>query len=146
MRDYHTRTEHAMSLPPGDDRINRVARAIFAYRWPRASFSDPLFKAERDDCRLLAVQFKEMFAEHWTLENAAELLTDKSCQLVFGENAFNTNTRAQVKDFAESYLEDLAKVFHADLRAGSESWKHIPEDEPDDSELEVIIAKKASVN
>jgi hypothetical protein len=143
--------EQAVELHPHQDVIetvvDRVTRAIFAYRYPRETYTDPLFKAEREDCRLLAVQFQELFtAEPLTLANAAEKLTDFSCKLLFGDRLLKTNTRGQVLDFAESYIEDLNKLFGgADMRVaqGSRSWRYRPEDEPDDSELEDLGPKKA---
>ncbi len=137
------------NLPAGQDVIadpviERVAAAIFAHMYPRALYTDPLFKGERDDCRLLAIQFKAMFAERWTLESCVEQLTDRSCELVYGDRLLNTSTRGQIKDYAESYIEDLSKLF-GDVRAAasSRSWKYVPEDD-DDSELEDLGPSKAA--
>jgi hypothetical protein len=142
----------AVDLHPNQDVIetvvDRVTRAIFAYRYPREAFTDPLFQAEREDCRLLAVQFQELFTQEVTLGNATEKLTDFSMKLLFGSRAMSSSTRGEVRDYAESYLEDLCKLFGGgDLRVaqGSRSWRYVPEDEPDDSELEDLGAKKDTV-
>lgn len=123
--------------------LEHIAWLLFRFRYPQVDFANRLCSAERNECRRLALQLRARFLkmDRWTLATAAEKLTDESCQLLFGDRALHTNTRNQVKDYAESYLEDLAKLFSADLRAGSESWQHSPEDEPDDSEIEVIPEK-----
>lgn len=58
-----------------EDATTRVAQTIFAYRWPRATWADPLFRAEQEDCRLLAVQFAAIFrqAEPWVIPSGPGL-------------------------------------------------------------------------
>lgn len=123
--------------------LERLALKIFARQYPMAAWGDPSFSLERNDARRFTLQLLCEFAQldRWTLSNAAEKLTDASCQLVYGDRRLGSTLRNQVRDFAESYLEDLAKLFTGDR---SESWKHVPEHEPDESEIEVI-SKKASI-
>lgn len=97
-----------------EDTLTRVARCIFCYRYPTLEWSSNLFKAERDDCFLMAAQFKEIFSDKWTLVDAAEKLTEHSVHLVFGTKPITPELRAQVADFAESYLEDLVALFIGD--------------------------------
>lgn len=130
-------------LPVQD--LEQIAFAIFQFRYPRSSYDDPLFKEERNDCRALTLKLRAKFlrAERWTIHNAVEQLTDASCQLLFGDHLVNTKTRGEIQDYAESYIEDLNKLFGgADRRVavGSESWRYVPE-EDDRSELEVMPVK-----
>ena len=128
--------------------LEHIAWLLFGFRYPQAEYDHSLFSAERNDCRRLALRLRIKFLrmERWTIENACRKLTDESCQLLFGDRAIGSGTRGQVQDFAEHYLGDLGAVFGAaDLRRaeGSEGWKYVPEDEPDDSELEDLGPKKA---
>lgn len=74
---------------------------------------DRVTSATRDDYRkrYLTIRSRVLKAERWTLFTAAEKLTDVSCQLVYGDRLLGSTIRSQVKDFAESYLEDLARLF-----------------------------------
>jgi hypothetical protein len=135
-------------LPNAD--LEHIAWLIFGFRFPQAEYDSSLFSAERNDCRRLALKLRVKFLKmnRWTISNAAAKLTDESCQLLFGDKAINTNTRAHVQDFAESYLEDLNKLFGGgDLRRaeGDEGWRYVPEHEPDESEVEDLGTSKGRV-
>lgn len=105
-----------VTQPIHEDAITRVARCIFAYRWPNAWWTDPLYKSERDDCILLAAQFQEIFREHWTMFNAAERLTVHTLELMFGPRTPGELERQAIQDYAESYLEDLGSLLMGDGR------------------------------
>lgn len=99
-----------------DDTITRVARTIFAYRYPTLWWDSNASKDERADCLLLAAQFKEIFAleGQWTLFDAVEKLTEQSTRLLFGDQPIPPVLRVQIHDYCESFFEDLVKVFMGD--------------------------------
>lgn len=99
-----------------DDAVARVQRKIFVHLYGEQAWTDSTFQGERDDCLRLAAQFQEIFREKWTLFNAAERLTVHSSELVFGTSTPTEEARQAIQDYAESYLEDLAKVFMGDGR------------------------------
>lgn len=101
---------------PDDAAVTRVTRAIFVHLYGEKAWTEATFQGERDDCRLLAVQFQEIFRDQWTPFNAAERLADHSCELVFGDLVPGTKVRQIVKDYAESYIEDLSALFGGDGR------------------------------
>jgi hypothetical protein len=118
--------EHDMELPKGqtvildwnggplpDQHLEQIALKVFRRQYPMAAWTDPTFKSERDDARRFAMQLRVDYLklDRWTLANCVEKLTDESCQLVYGDRRLGSTIRNQVKDFAESYIEDLAKLF-----------------------------------
>lgn len=121
-----------------EDAVARVARVIFAYRWPNALWADPLWQSEREDCTLLAYQFKEVFSARWTIFDAVERLTEQLVHLGYGNRELTMEEHHTVKEYAESCIEDFVPLFTGDA---SENWKHVPEDEVDDSEIEVLDRK-----
>jgi hypothetical protein len=114
-----------------------AAADLFSETRPRVLWGEPEMQADCDRTRwaVLRLSVTLMHRTKWTLSNAPERLTDELCQLIFGDDRANTNTRLEVQDFAASVMEDAVKTFMGDRSA---SWRHEPEDDPDDSELTVI--------
>lgn len=117
--------------------LEMAAAELFADSHPRRLWSEAGMEKEANQARRAVMQLAEKLLKRtrWTLQNAPELLTDQLCNLIFGDECANTTVRLQVQDFAESVMEDAVKLFAGDR---TESWKHAPEEDPDDSELEVV--------
>lgn len=134
---------------PLPDALEQIALKLFARQYPMAAWADPSFSGERNDCRRFALQLRVDFLklDRWNLGNAVEQCAERMGQLVAGDRGLFPAETAQLKDYAESCIQDLFGLFMGDQRVKgrTESWKHVPEDEPDESELEVIIATKAKV-
>lgn len=119
--------------PLPNPQLEQLAQELFRFKYPLIGFDNSFCASERNDCRRCALRVAGL--THWTLQNASERLTDELCHLLFGDDLNGSIVRVAVTDYAESVIEDAAKMFSGDR---SESWKHVPEDEPDDSEIEVI--------
>lgn len=130
-------------VPLPDAQLEQIAVTLFRFKYPLTSFDNRFCGAERDECRRLVLQLRSAFqtADRWTLGTASEQLTDELCHLMYGDVMTNSIVRVAVTDFSEAVIEDASKLFSGDR---SESWQHNPEDEPDDSELQVV--KKGRVN
>lgn len=91
--------------------LEALAATLFADLFPRADMNHN--RIEMDIIRKAVIRQQVMFLqnERWNLHNAAERLTDESCRLAYGDRLLGSTIRNQVRDFAESYLEDLAKLF-----------------------------------
>lgn len=128
--------------------VDRCARAIFQYRWPRASWSDPLFHAERDDCRLLAVQFQEMFAPKtgdvpdWSIPKGIEGCDARWLDAWFSTQLANaislhiwgrplvqmtSRVRVDVREYAEAVVEDAVKLYSPILDPTQFWRRNVPE-------------------
>lgn len=103
--------------PLPSQELENIAADLFALQFPRHFWAEQSFTVERNTYRraAIALRLKVLQMDRWTLGNAVEKLTDESCQLVYGDRRLGSTIRNQVKDFAESYLEDLAKLFPGKL-------------------------------
>lgn len=127
--------------------LEQIAFKVFQRQYPTAAYDDPAFSTERNDARRFAVKLRAEFLklDRWNLGNAVEQCAERMGQLVAGDRGLFPAETAQLKDYAASCIQDLFGLFMGDNRAKGkpESWRYKPEDEPDDSEIEVIPAKKA---
>lgn len=104
---------------------------------------DRVTTACRDDYRqrYLRLRSRVLKSERWTLSNMVDKLDAAFTQIVCGDRGPSAGEVKQLRDYAEACIEDLFRIFTGDERmakGSTRSWKYVPEDEPDDSELEVI--------
>lgn len=129
--------------------LEQAALKIFTLTYAMQDWADPRMSVERNACRRLALQLRIDFLklDRWTLGTAAEQCAECMGQLIAGDRGLFPAEVATLRDYAASCIQDLFGLFMGDQQAKgrTESWKHVPEDEPDDSELEVIVTKKAQV-
>ena len=105
-----------------------LACHLFAAHYPLSAWADPVFSTERNTYRRLAMHARATVIdlERWTLLDAADKLTAAFTALVVGKREITGEQQAQLKDYAESCLEDLPIIFAGDSSA---SWRHVPEDD-----------------
>lgn len=97
--------------------LEHVAWLLFRERYPLIGYDNSLVEDERNKCRRLALTLRAKFQQidRWTLFDAAERLTDQACRLSFGDRRLGPTLRNQVKDYCESFMEDLLVLFPAKL-------------------------------
>lgn len=135
-----------MSQDQVQAQIVTVARAMFTNFRPEREWDNPVFQVDRDNCLMLAVQFREIFlrdAKPFGLLKAVDGLTEASCKLLFGDRPVSPVLRVRIFDFAESYIEDLSKLFGDTIVKDGHLYQ--PEQEPEHDSLEVVT-EKATVN
>lgn len=111
-------TESRQAMPTYlDDPIERVARSIFAYRWPQAAYTDPTFKEEVIDCRLLAAQFHEILNPRWTLSSMVEQCEKGMGGVVFGDRGPSERERNMLRAYATDSIKGLFALFGGALMA-----------------------------
>lgn len=88
------------------------ALRVFSAHHPIAAWADPLFKGERDAARAVVQKnaLDTIESMTWTLDTALDLLTEQSIGLLFGEREIGPALRKEVRDYSESFLEDLGPV------------------------------------
>jgi hypothetical protein len=130
--------------PLPDQALEQIALLLFKRQYPLSAWTDAHFSRERNDARRFALKLRAEFLklDRWTLGNAAEHCAERMGQLVAGDRGLFPAEQKTLADYAQSCIEDLFGLFMGDR---TESWKHVPENEPDDSEIEVIPAKKEQV-
>lgn len=136
-----------------DDKVLSAAQAIFSWRFPRATWSDPLFSGYRDDCLLLVVQFKEMFLrgmqiqpvylwsipsgdgidqrwrQHFVAGKIAEALSELAAGVPIA--SLDADDRAWVKGQAEQLVEDAVARFDGPVKDDGSNYQPHQEREKD---------------
>lgn len=134
-----------------DDVVTRVSRAIFDYCWPQSCWTDPLFAREREDCRLLAVQFRQMFLagvqtepvflwsipsgqgidERWRQAFVAGKFAEVLAELSAGVplKSLDATDRAWVREQADITVEAAVDRFTQPVKDDGSNYQ--PQDEPE---------------
>ena len=105
------------SGPLPNAELEHIAWLLFQHKYPLVTYDNALMSAERDECRRLAlrIRVKCLTMDRWTLFDAAERLTDQALQLCWGDRRIGPTLRNQVKDYCDSFMEDLLALFPAKL-------------------------------
>lgn len=148
-----------------EDVITRVARAIFAWRYPQAGWDENLFSGEREDCLLLAAQFREIFLRPiqimpvvlWSIPSATGIderwrqafvkgkIAEVLAELVAGVpiEKLDAEDRAWVKAQAEQLVDDAVERFDSPVKDNGSQYQ--PQDEPEHDSIEIEVHGAAKV-
>ena len=97
---------------PLPEALEQMALKVFCLQYPMAAWGDPVFREQRNDCRRFVLQMRAaVMADAWTVAQAEDTLTEGSLWLLVGRRDVSDQTRHEVRQYAESYLEDLWSVF-----------------------------------
>jgi hypothetical protein len=98
--------------PLPDPRLEAIALTLFATFYPKHEWVNPVFLAEKNTCRRLAIRLRVEYLEfdHWTPENAVERLTERTAQFAYGDHPVGRTLRQKIEGLAESYIADVTIV------------------------------------
>lgn len=96
--------------------LEHIAFLLFGFRYPQRLFDDPLFSAERDDARRLALQLRVKFRQmdRWTLSNMQDQLEAGFTRIVCGDRGPSAAEGLTLRSYAFSCLHGLFARFSSD--------------------------------
>jgi hypothetical protein len=99
--------------PLPDPRLEAIALTLFATFYPKHEWVNPVFLAEKNTCRRLAIRLRVDYLEldRWTISNAVERLSERLAVLIFGDRKLGPTITKEVEDFAQSCISDAAVAF-----------------------------------
>lgn len=111
----------AMAQPwthgPLDPALEQMALKLFEREYPLHLWPDPLLSPQRNDCRRFVLQMREAFTNTaWGVKTAEDTLTEGTIHLLTGGRPVSDQTRHELRQYAQSYLEDLMPVFGAQVQ------------------------------
>lgn len=93
--------------PLPDQELELAAWRLFSVSHPSADWADNIWHDTRNAFRAEVVKLALL---PWTLSTALDLLTEQSIRLTFGDREIGPELRQEIRNYAESYLEDLWPV------------------------------------